>query len=196
MTTTTTQSRRLDAPSLAEHLASGDAPRILDVRTPAEFETSHIPGSYNVPLDTLREHRGELKRHLDEDVVLVCRAGGRAAQAEEALAGVGLPGLRVLDGGMDAWESTGAPVKRGRQTWELERQVRLVAGSMVALGVLGSVKVPAMKWLAGAVGVGLSGAALTNTCAMGMALSKMPWNRPASPCDVDSLIAALADESS
>ncbi len=193
MTTTTTR-RRLDALSLAEHLASGNAPRILDVRTPAEFETSHIPGSYNVPLDTLREHRGELKRHLDEDVVLVCRAGGRAAQAEEALAGVGLPGLRVLDGGMDAWESTGAPLNRGRQTWELERQVRLLAGGMVALGVLGSVKVPALKWVGGAVGVGLSGAALTNTCAMGMVLSKMPWNRTASPCDVDSLIAALADE--
>ncbi len=196
MTTTTTQPRRLDAASLAEHLASGGAPRILDVRTPAEFETSHIPGSYNVPLDTLREHRGELKRHLDEDVVLVCRAGGRAAQAEVALAGVGLPGLRVLDGGMDAWESTGAPVNRGRQTWELERQVRLVAGGMVALGVLGSVKVPSLKWVAGAVGAGLSGAALTNTCAMGMVLSKMPWNRTASPCDVDSLIAALADETS
>ncbi len=196
MTTTTTQPRRLDAASLAEHLASGGAPRILDVRTPAEFETSHIPGSYNVPLDTLREHRGELKRHLDEDVVLVCRAGGRAAQAEVALAGVGLPGLRVLDGGMDAWESTGAPVNRGRQTWELERQVRLVAGGMVALGVLGSVKVPSLKWVAGAVGAGLSGAALTNTCAMGMVLSKLPWNRTASPCDVDSLMAALADETS
>jgi len=196
MTTTATQPRRLDAPSLAEYLASDDAPRILDVRTPAEFETSHIPGSYNVPLDRLREHRGELKCHLDEDVVLVCRSGGRAAQAEEALAGVGLPGLRVLDGGMDAWESTGAPLNRGRQTWELERQVRLVAGSMVALGVLGSVKVPALKWAAGAIGVGLTGAALTNTCAMGMALSKMPWNRTDSPCDVDSLIAALADETS
>jgi rhodanese-related sulfurtransferase len=196
MTTTATQARRLDAQSLAERLASDDAPRILDVRTPAEFETSHIPGSYNVPLDTLREHRGELKRHLDEDVVLVCRSGGRAAQAEEALAGVGLPGLRVLDGGMNAWESTGAPVNRGRQTWELERQVRLVAGSIVALSVLGSVKAPALKWVAGAIGAGLTGAALTNTCAMGVALSKMPWNRTASPCDVDSLVAALADESS
>jgi rhodanese-related sulfurtransferase len=193
MTTTAAHPRRLDAPSLAERLAADDAPRILDVRTPAEFESSHIPGSYNVPLDTLREHRGELKRHLDEDVVLVCRSGGRAAQAEEALAGVGLPGLRVLEGGMNAWESTGAPVNRGRQTWELERQVRLVAGSMVALGVLGSVKVPALKWVAGAVGAGLTGAALTNTCAMGVALSKMPWNQTASPCDVDSLVAALSD---
>ena len=194
MTTTATQARRLDAQTLQERLANDDAPRVLDVRTPAEFETAHIPGAYNVPLDTLREHRTELRRHLDEDVVLVCRSGARAAQAEEALAGVGLPGLRVLDGGMMAWESSGAPVNRGRETWELERQVRLVAGGLVAAGVLGSVKVPALKWVAGAIGAGLTGAALTNTCAMGMALSKMPWNRTASPCDVDELVAALSDE--
>lgn len=194
MTTTATQARRLDAQTLQERLATDDAPRVLDVRTPAEFETAHIPGAYNVPLDTLREHRTELRRHLDEDVVLVCRSGARAAQAEEALAGVGLPGLRVLDGGMVAWESSGAPVNRGRETWELERQVRLVAGGLVAAGVLGSVKVPALKWVAGAIGAGLTGAALTNTCAMGMALSKMPWNRTASPCDVDELVAALSDE--
>jgi rhodanese-related sulfurtransferase len=194
MTTTATQARRLDVQTLQERLATDTAPRVLDVRTPAEFETSHIPGAYNVPLDTLREHRGELRRHLDEDVVLVCRSGARAAQAEEALAGVGLPGLRVLDGGMVAWESAGAPVNRGRQTWELERQVRLVAGGIVAAGVLGSVKVPALKWVAGAIGAGLTGAALTNTCAMGMALSRMPWNRTASPCDVDELVAALSED--
>jgi len=194
MTTTATQARRLDVQTLQERLATDTAPRVLDVRTPAEFETSHIPGAYNVPLDTLREHRAELRRHLDEDVVLVCRSGARAAQAEEALAGAGLPGLRVLDGGMVAWESAGAPVNRGRETWELERQVRLVAGTVVAAGVLGSVKVPALKWVAGAIGAGLTGAALTNTCAMGMALAKMPWNRTASPCDVDELVAALSEE--
>lgn len=194
MTTTAAPARRLDTQTLQERLSTDEAPRVLDVRTPAEFETAHIPGAYNVPLDTLREHRTELRRHLDEDVVLVCRSGARAAQAEEALAGVGLPGLRVLDGGMVAWESSGAPVNRGRETWELERQVRLVAGGLVAAGVLGSVKVPALKWVAGAIGAGLTGAALTNTCALGMALARMPWNRTASPCDVDELVAALSDE--
>lgn len=195
MTTTVTRARRLDVQTLQERLAADTAPRVLDVRTPAEFETAHIPGAYNVPLDTLREHRAELRRHLDDDVVLVCRSGARAAQAEEALAGVGLPGLRVLDGGMVAWESAGAPVNRGRPTWELERQVRLVAGGIVAASILGSVKVPALKWVAGAIGAGLTGAALTNTCAMGMALAKMPWNRTASPCDVDELVAALSEDS-
>ena len=194
MTVTATAPRRLDAATLQQRLDSDDAPRVLDVRTPAEFETAHIPGSYNVPLDTLREHRAELRRHLDQDVVLVCMSGARAEQAEQAFAEAGLPGLRVLDGGMMSWEASGAPVNRGRQTWALERQVRLVAGGLVAASVIGSTVAPRLKWVAAAIGTGLTGAALTNTCAMGMMLSKMPWNQTAGePCDVDSLVQALAD---
>ncbi len=193
MTTQTSDSRHLDVATLKERLADGSAPRLLDVRTPAEFETAHIPGSYNVPLDTLREHRDELRRHLDEDVVLVCRSGNRAAQAERALAEVGLPGLRVLEGGIVGWETAGAPLKRGRETWDLERQVRLVAGAIVALSVLGSLVVPGLQWLAFAIGSGLVFAAVSNTCAMGMMLSKLPWNRRGAACEPADLVAALAD---
>ncbi len=171
-----------------------DTFRILDVRTPAEFETAHIPGSYNVPLDLLREHRDELARHIDDDVVLVCRSGGRASQAEQALGQVGLPGLHVLDGGMVRWEQDGGPVNRGRQTWDLERQVRLVAGSIVATSVAGSAVKPGLKWIGAAIGTGLAVAALTNTCAMGMALSKMPWNRAAGDVDVRDVLRALASD--
>ena len=192
MTSTPIEARRLSVQTLQERLTSEDAPRVLDVRTPAEFETAHIPGSYNVPLDNLREHRAELRAHLDEDVVLVCRTGGRAEQAEKALAEVGLPGLRVLEGGMVAWESNGAPVNRGKQTWELERQVRLVAGSIVLSSVLGSIVVPELKWVAGGIGAGLTFAALSNTCAMGMLLAKMPWNRRGDACDMDGVVKALA----
>lgn len=195
MTSTPILPRRPDALTLQERLATDDAPRVLDVRTAAEFETAHIPGSYNVPLDNLREHRAELRRHLDEDVVLVCRSGNRAEQAEKALAEVGLPGLRVLEGGMVAWEAAGAPVSRGRQTWELERQVRLTAGTIVAASVFGSVAAPRLKWVAAGIGTGLVGAALTNTCAMGMLLAKMPWNRQADPCDIDEVVRALAEAS-
>lgn len=195
MTSTPIEARRLSVQTLQERLSSEDAPRVLDVRTPAEFETAHIPGSYNVPLDNLREHRAELRAHLDEDVVLVCRTGGRAEQAEKALAEVGLPGLRVLEGGMVAWESNGAPVNRGKQTWELERQVRLVAGSIVLSSILGSIVVPELKWVAGGIGAGLTFAALSNTCAMGMLLAKMPWNRRGDSCDMDGVVKALATAS-
>ncbi len=187
---TTSPMRTIDAATLRSRLEE-DAPRILDVRTPAEFESAHIPGSYNVPLDLLREHRDELARHIDEDVVLVCRSGGRATQAEQALGQVGLPGLRVLEGGMVGWEKADGPVNRGRQTWDLERQVRLVAGSIVVAGVTGSTVKPGLKWVAGAIGTGLTVAALTNTCALGAALAKMPWNRARTEVDVRKVMRAL-----
>lgn len=193
MSSTTTGPRRLDVQALRERLEGHASPRLLDVRTPAEFEAGHIPGAYNVPLDTLREHREELRRHLDQDVVLVCRSGNRAEQAEKALAEVGLPGLRVLDGGMVGWAASGAPVRRGRQTWDLERQVRLTAGAIVATSVLGSTLFPPLKWVAAGIGSGLVFASVSNTCAMGLLLSRMPWNQGVASCDVDEVVEALGE---
>ncbi|GAT67022.1 sulfurtransferase [Planomonospora sphaerica] len=183
----------LDTAALRRLLESGDAPRLIDVRTPGEFETAHIPGSYNVPLDLLREHRAELRAHLDEQVVLVCRSGQRAASAEQALAAAGLPNLRVLSGGISAWQAAGAPVATGRPRWELERQVRLVAGSIVLASVLASAVFEPAKWIAAAIGGGLTFAALSNTCAMGMALARLPYNR-GPRTDLATVLGALADE--
>lgn len=181
---------RIDAHGLRELLASPRPPRVIDVRTPAEFEAVHLAGAYNVPLDTLREHRDELLHHLDEDVVLACRSGSRAGQAESLLADAGLPTLHVLDGGMLAWEAAGLPVRRGRPRWDIERQVRLVAGTLVFGSVLGALAVPGLQWLAAAVGGGLALAALTNSCAMGALLSRLPYNR-GTACDLDTIIAQL-----
>lgn len=173
-----------------EWLSSDAGPRILDVRSPAEFATSHIPGSYNVPLDLLREHRDELRHHLDDEVVLVCRSGARATQAETLLGATGLEHLHVLGGGITAWEKAGGALNRGRQTWELERQVRLVAGTIVLSGVLASTVAPWAKWVSAAVGAGLAFAALTNSCAMGMLLSRLPYNRRDEP-DIATVLKAL-----
>ncbi|MEU8579227.1 rhodanese-like domain-containing protein [Streptomyces abikoensis] len=190
MTTPTRTPAGLDAAALRELAKDGSGPRLLDVRTPGEFHTVHIPGAYNVPLDTLREHRAELLHHLDEDTVLICRSGARAAQAEQALADAGLTDLRVLDGGMVAWEAAGGPVTRGSARWELERQVRLIAGSIVLVSGLAGLAIPGLHLIGTAVGAGLTFAALTNTCAMGMLLAKLPYNR-GPRTDIASVIAGL-----
>lgn len=182
----------IDVPTVRHLLGAGAVVRLIDVRTPAEFETVHIPGAYNVPLDLLSEHRTELRTHLDDQVVLVCRSGARATRAGNDLASAGLPQLRVLEGGMVAWEATGAPVNRGRPRWDLERQVRLVAGTIVLLSALAALVVPAALWIAAAVGGGLAVAALTHTCAMGMLLSRLPYNRTRS-CDLDTVVAELRE---
>src|SRR5690606_11859786 len=189
---TTHMTATIDCRHLRDCLDSDSPPRVLDVRTPGEFETAHIAGAYNVPLDLLREHRDEIARHLDQDVILVCRSGQRAAQAEETLRAAGLTNVHILEGGITAWEAQGFDVVRGRQRWDLERQVRLVAGAIVLFSVLASVVVPGLQWVAAAIGGGLMFAALTNTCAMGMLLAKLPYNRGAT-CDARTIVAQLID---
>ncbi|WP_405653444.1 rhodanese-like domain-containing protein [Streptomyces sp. NBC_00019] len=188
--TTSADKPRLDPATLRNLTRDGEGPRLLDVRTPGEFRTAHIPGSYNVPLDTLREHRAELLHHLDEDVILICRSGARAAKAEQALAEAGLPNLRVLDGGVTAWETAGGPLTRGPERWDLERQVRLVAGTLVVVTGIAGLFLPGLHLIGTAVGAGLSVAAVTNTCAMGMLLAKLPYNR-GPRTDLDTVVAAL-----
>ena len=168
--------------------------RILDVRTPAEFETAHIRGSHNVPLDVLDKHGSEVVQQLDQDddVVLVCKSGQRSAQAAALLHNAGLAGGRVLDKGITDWEGRGFGVDRGVERWDLERQVRLLAGSLVVASVVASTAVPRLKWLAAAVGSGLAYAAVTNTCAMATALAKLPYNRGATS-DASAVLSQLAD---
>jgi hypothetical protein len=62
----------------------------------------------------------------------------------------------------------------------------------VLTSILGSIAVPRLKWLAAGIGGGLAAAALTNTCAMGMLLSRLPYNRGAT-CDARTVVAQLAE---
>ena len=182
---------------LRDRIASDAQLWILDVRTPAEFETAHIDGSYNVPLDVLKDRGSEVAERLDQghDVVLVCRSGQRATQAAELLRSTGVAGGSVLENGITDWEGQGFEVNRGVPRWDLERQVRLVAGSIVLSSVLGSIAVPRLKWLAAAIGAGLSYAAISNTCTMGTALSKLPYNR-GTATDADTVLSRLANRAS
>ena len=99
--------------------------------------------------------------------------------------------MHVLTGGMNAWEQSGAPVNRREDRWDLERQVRLVAGGLVATGVLTSTVAPKAKWLAGGIGAGLLYSGLSDSCAMAKVLDKMPWNRVDSTPTLESATAAL-----
>ena len=184
----------IDPADLRTLMNSAAPPRVLDVRTPGEFDAIHMPGAYNVPLDLLREHRDEILSHLDQDVVLVCRSGQRATQADDTLRRAGMTNVHVLDGGITAWEAKGFAVNRGARRWDLERQVRLVAGLIVVLSILVSIVVPGAEWAAFAIGAGLSFAALTNTCAMGMLLARLPYNRGAT-CDLRTVVSQLVDAS-
>ena len=183
----------LDAARVRQLVERGAALRLLDVRTPAEFEAVHIRGAYNVPLDTLAEHREDLRRHVREPVVLVCRSGQRARRAEEALREIGMQNLHVLDGGLNAWVAAGLAVERGRRLPSLENQVRLIVGTLCLVGgVLALAMTPFFGMLPAIMGAGLVYTGATDSCVMAMALAKLPYNR-ARKSDVGAVVAALRD---
>jgi rhodanese-related sulfurtransferase len=110
---------------------------------------------------------------------LMCRSGIRAAHAAEQLTQLSHPDVRIVEGGIQAWVAAGYLVERGvRRVWSLERQVRFVAGAGGLVGVgLAWVVHPWFIALAAFIGAGLVFSAVTDTCGMGRALARMPWNQ-------------------
>lgn len=185
-------SRVLRPDDLAAVIRERPGVRVLDVRTPGEYEVAHIRGAYNVPLDTLSEHASEIRASVVEPVVLVCQSGQRARKAEEALASAGMANLHVLEGGMNGWAATGHPIVHQGKRLSLERQVRIAAGGLSAVGgALALALHPLFALIPAFVGSGLVFAGVTDTCGMAMLLAKLPYNRPAT-CDVGAMVRALA----
>jgi rhodanese-related sulfurtransferase len=181
----------LEPAALKEMLAQEPGTRLLDVRTPGEYETIRLRGAYNVPLDQLGEHAEEIRATVDEPVVLICQSGARARKAEEALKNCSMTNLHVLDGGVNGWVAAGMEVERAAKRMSLERQVRIAAGAMAAVGAVLALAVnPLFAFVPAFVGGGLVFAGVTDTCGMAMVLSRLSYNRPAS-CDVDAMVSAL-----
>ena len=92
-----------------------------------------------------------------------------------------------------AWRRADLPVREGSRRWDIERQVRFVAGLLVTISTAAGFLVhPALFALAGAVGTGLAVAALTNSCLMGQLLLRLPFNQTAPACTVDDSVQRFA----
>ncbi len=95
---------RITAPTLADQLASGAPPFVLDVRTESEWAESRIEGSVNVPLNHLQERLDEVPR--DRPVVVHCATTYRATIAAGLLDLDGFADISTLVGGIGAWEAS------------------------------------------------------------------------------------------
>lgn len=169
--------------------------RLLDVRTPGEFESAHIPGAYNVPLDLLGEHTREIRNLTGTQIVLICQSGQRAGKADDALRAAGMSNLHVLEGGMNGWLAGNRESIRGRKRISLERQVRILAGALAGTGGFLALLIhPGFAIIPAMIGSGLVFAGVSDTCAMGMLLAKLGYNRPAS-CDPAAAVRALTSAS-
>jgi rhodanese-related sulfurtransferase len=148
---------------------------LIDVRSPHEFATEKVPGARNIPLGDLEEQCGVLAEQ--PNLVLVCASGMRAQKARDILAERGIP-AQVLEGGVKAWAQHGLPLQKGMASGiSIERQVRIVAGFLAAMGGFLAILVhPWFAALSAFVGCGLVFAGVTDTCGMAMVLAKLPYN--------------------
>ncbi|GGX63493.1 rhodanese-like domain-containing protein [Streptomyces fructofermentans] len=166
---------------------------VIDVRTPGEYASGHVPGAHNVPLDHLRAALPALKAAAARgDLLMVCASGNRSATACGELAAADIPAA-TLTGGTAAWAEQGHTLHRpegAARAWAMERQVRLTAGSLVLLGIAAGTRYRPARWLAAGIGGGLVFSALTDTCGMAAVLSKLPHNRPR-PDDLTATLTAL-----
>lgn len=90
---------------LKERIDQGDAPIMIDVREPHEWEMQHLEGVQKISLGTLPYKIQDIEEIRDKEVVMICRSGGRSGRATQFLAQQGFTKVRNLTGGMLAWKA-------------------------------------------------------------------------------------------
>lgn len=93
-----------------EMLDKGEAV-LIDVREPAEYAEVHAKNARLMPLSTFPQHLGEIPQ--DKEVLLICRSGGRSAQASMIATQAGLKGINNVQGGTLGWVQAKLPTEKG-----------------------------------------------------------------------------------
>lgn len=151
--------------------------KFVDVRSPMEFSQVHIADSVNIPIDMLSAKIDSLSRS-GKSLIVFCRTGNRSPMAADMLIQSGIHSVKVMNGGITAWQKQKLPVIKGVGGVSLERQVRTIAGSLVLLGILLAWAVnPWFIAISLFVSCGLIFAGVTDNCLMGMLLMKLPYNK-------------------
>lgn len=83
--------------------------QIIDVRSQMEWDDGHAVGSIHIPMEEIPSRYSELD--LDQDIYLMCRSGGRAAQVASWLEKNGIDTI-VIEGGMIDWAHYGRAVEK------------------------------------------------------------------------------------
>ena len=178
-TTATRTVKDVDPRTLSDWLGAGQA-LVVDVRPPEMFAAERIPGALSLPLPTLG--RSSLPDLGGRKLVLQCEVGVASEKAARKVLQDGWPAEEVyhLPGGLRAWKRAGLAVERspGAGGLSLPRQVQIVAGSLVVLGVaLGAAVSPWFLLLSAFIGAGLVFSGASGTCGMAGLLARLPHNR-------------------
>ncbi|MCB6183408.1 sulfurtransferase [Leeia sp. TBRC 13508] len=92
----------ITAPALSEWVKKESKPQLIDVREPWEFALCAIPGSINIPMQTIPSRLNDIE---EGDIVTICHHGMRSYQVALYLENAGLGPVHNLTGGVEAWAS-------------------------------------------------------------------------------------------
>lgn len=150
---------------------------VLDVRDPDEFAFKHVFDSHNIPLKDLQNNQHKIPSN--ENVYVICQSGVRSREACQSLNAFGFKTLISVEGGVQAVENAGGSLVQSSKTLPMMRQVQVVAGLLVVVGVVFAHFLhPGWIAISLFVGMGLIFAGVTGFCGMAKVLGLMPWNRP------------------
>jgi len=173
------------SPAALAALLEGDGRlELLDVRTPPEYASAHVPGAKLVPLNSLDASAWLAHHTTGRPIYVLCQSGARASKAIEQFQRTGCNDCVLVQGGTQAWMDAGFTVHRSvSHVLPIMRQVQIVVGTLAAAGAL--LALTLSKWFALLplfLGCGLLFAGITGTCGMALLLATMPWNRGQSRC--------------
>ncbi len=87
--------------------------KLLDVRSPREFQALHPAGAINAPPDQIKMDNVGLPR--DAEILVICLKGRRSAKAARQLTALGYTNVTDVHGGLEHWVKFSLPVKRSRK---------------------------------------------------------------------------------
>ena len=168
----------LISPSKALDMVKAGEARLVDIRESGEYAQEHVAGSRLVPLSIAKSYPVKDEDAPEKPVIYFCRSGKRTQDNAALLASIaeGVPSYQI-EGGLAAWKQAGLPVEAGDASFPMFRQIQIVAGLLILLGVLGSFVWHPFYLLTAFVGAGLVFAGVTGFCGLALLLAKMPWNR-------------------
>ena len=102
----------ISAADLAARIDRGDALRILDVRSGAEFAAGHVPGAVNIPFNQVLAGVGAVPGSPEEDVFVYCGHGPRAYMAAAALRKRGFRRIVYVSGHFSGWQRAGLRIEQ------------------------------------------------------------------------------------
>jgi rhodanese-related sulfurtransferase len=167
----------LDAQALKKMFNNNEV-TLIDIRESDEHAREAIAGACCCPLSSLS---AESVKDYDKEkpVAFHCQSGTRTKQAQQQLQALGFSKVYILEPGLSGWKKAGYETTCNKKApLPLMRQVQIIVGFMVVLGIILSYTVsPYFNIMSAFFGAGLLFAGVSGFCGLAKVLMLLPYNK-------------------